>query len=111
MNDYRRLTKEGKKSTEIMKELIELGHVVPTAPDFTDCFPFQRKEKCDPLALDELPHVFFAGNQEEYSREVVDFGDNRKVLLLGIPRFNTSRTMVVVNLRNFQISRVIASPF
>uniref|UniRef100_A0AC35FSX8 DNA polymerase delta small subunit n=1 Tax=Panagrolaimus sp. PS1159 TaxID=55785 RepID=A0AC35FSX8_9BILA len=109
VNAFRKLTKKGKSTIEIMRDIIETGIIIPTAPDFTDCFPYNRQDGIDPLALDHLPHVFFAGNQKEFSAEMVDFGNNQKVCLISIPKYEESHSMVAINLRTFKISKIICN--
>uniref|UniRef100_A0AC35GAD9 DNA polymerase delta small subunit n=1 Tax=Panagrolaimus sp. PS1159 TaxID=55785 RepID=A0AC35GAD9_9BILA len=108
VNAFRKLTKLGKSTLEIMKEILETCHVVPTAPDFTDCFPYSRKDGSDPLALDSLPHVFFAGNQKEFGTQIVDFGKGRKVRLISIPKYDETHSMVVINLRTLEASTIVS---
>uniref|UniRef100_A0A914Z5A0 DNA polymerase delta small subunit n=1 Tax=Panagrolaimus superbus TaxID=310955 RepID=A0A914Z5A0_9BILA len=108
VNCFRKLTKKGKSTLDIMEEILESCHVVPTAPDFTDCFPYSRKNGTDPLALDSLPHVFFAGNQKEFGTKVVDFGKGRKVRLISIPKYDETHSMVIINLRTLETSTIVS---
>lgn len=47
----------------ILKLLMQMQHICPTAPDTLRSFPF-RKE--DPFIVHNAPHVLFAGCQESY---------------------------------------------
>uniref|UniRef100_A0AC34FE48 DNA polymerase delta small subunit n=1 Tax=Panagrolaimus sp. ES5 TaxID=591445 RepID=A0AC34FE48_9BILA len=107
VNSFRKLTKKRTPTLEIMRDIIETGHMIPTAPDFTDCFPYNRQDGKDPLALDQLPHVFFAGNQKEFASQMVDFGNNQKVRLVSIPKYEDTHSMVVINLRTLQTSQIV----
>uniref|UniRef100_A0AC34G7P8 DNA polymerase alpha/delta/epsilon subunit B domain-containing protein n=1 Tax=Panagrolaimus sp. ES5 TaxID=591445 RepID=A0AC34G7P8_9BILA len=108
VNCFRKLTKKGKTTIEIMEEILESCHVVPTAPDFTDCFPYSRKDGSDPLALDSLPHIFFAGNQKEFATKVVDFDKGRKVRVISIPKYDETHSMVIINLRTLEASTIVS---
>ena len=90
-----------------MQNIIETGIVVPTAPDFTDCFPYSRNDGKDPLAFDQLPHIFFAGNQNDFATKLLDFGDDRKVRVVSIPKFDDLHSMIAVNLRTLECSRIV----
>ena len=52
----------------VMHNVLEWGHLVPTAPDTLTCYPFQDS---DPFIMKEAPHVFFAGNQPEFGARMV----------------------------------------
>uniref|UniRef100_A0A7E4W0A5 DNA polymerase epsilon subunit B n=1 Tax=Panagrellus redivivus TaxID=6233 RepID=A0A7E4W0A5_PANRE len=93
-------TVRGRSVMEVMEQILRLGHLVPTAPDSIDCYPYSTTSKTsDPFIFEQLPHVFFAGNQRHFSTKTVDFGNDRKVCLVSIPRHTETRSFVAVNLR------------
>ncbi|RZC37590.1 DNA polymerase delta subunit 2, partial [Asbolus verrucosus] len=49
---------------EALECCLKWNHLGPTAPDTLGCFPFYAE---DPFIIEECPHVFFAGNQKEFS--------------------------------------------
>uniref|UniRef100_A0A914YQ35 Uncharacterized protein n=1 Tax=Panagrolaimus superbus TaxID=310955 RepID=A0A914YQ35_9BILA len=92
-----------------MEEILESCHVVPTAPDFTDCFPYSRKDGTDPLALDSLPQCFFCRKSKRIcGTKVVDFGKGRKVRLISIPKYDETHSMVIINLRTLETSTIVS---
>ncbi|EGW31101.1 uncharacterized protein SPAPADRAFT_63028, partial [Spathaspora passalidarum NRRL Y-27907] len=57
--------------TDIMKASIKWQNLAPTAPDTLYCYPY---DNADPFILtDEVPHVYFVGNQEKYASEVFQY--------------------------------------
>jgi DNA polymerase delta subunit 2 len=69
------------------------------------CYPFQDR---DPFVLEETPHIFFAGNQPEYSSKLVHGShltdtdltlgdDGQKVRIISIPKFSETGEIVLVN--------------
>ena len=52
----------------LLQRVLEWGHLVPTAPDTLTCYPLSDS---DPFILQSAPHVFFVGNQPEYSSQVL----------------------------------------
>jgi len=74
------------------------------------CYPFQDR---DPFVVEETPHVFFAGNQPEYSSRLIQGTLNRWCLLmtgengqlvqvLCIPKFSETGEVILVNLTTLE---------
>lgn len=84
-----------------MQQCLERGHIFPSVPDSIDGFPFNMR---DPLILDDMPHIFFVGNQQCLSHRVFKINDNVKILILTIPKFNKTQSVVLLNLRNLQVT-------
>jgi len=79
---------------EALERCLTWGHLAPTTPDTLGLFPYSDK---DPHVLTSLPDVLVAGNQEKFlSKQVTVNG--HEVLLICVPRFSSSRTLVRVNL-------------
>lgn len=49
---------------EVLESCLQWNHLAPTAPDTLGCYPFYEN---DPFIIEECPHVFFAGNQDEFA--------------------------------------------
>jgi DNA polymerase delta subunit 2 len=79
---------DGKSAHELMERTIDYGHIFPTVPDTIDGFPFQDR---DPLVFDDIPHVYFIGNQENFQRSVVEKDNGAKTLFLSIPVFSRTK--------------------
>ncbi len=87
------------ESTEIMRHLMEWGHIAPTCPDTLPCYPYSTK---DPFVLTSYPDIFFAGNQPEFSATSFETPAGKKVQLLAVPAFEDSRIVAMVNLRTLK---------
>lgn len=87
---------------EILRANLEWRHLFPTAPDTLGCFPFYDQ---DPFVISELPHVFFAGNQPEFASTIVQAAEG-PIRLICVPRFDTTHTIVLLNLRNLECTPV-----
>lgn len=84
---------------DLMKLTMEAGHIAPTCPDTLACYPFYGN---DPFILNELPHVYFAGNQEVFKHEKF-FDRNRNcVHLISLPKFSSTFSCVLFNIRTFE---------
>ena len=79
---------------QIMCRLLEWNHQAPIAPDCLHCYPFTDK---DPFIFQELPHVYFAGNQPTYNSMMTDI-DGTNTRLISIPDFETTYNAVLLNL-------------
>ncbi|KAG0357679.1 hypothetical protein BGZ54_000231 [Gamsiella multidivaricata] len=53
---------------EMAKKTLSWGHVAPTTPDTLWCYPFGDK---DPFIMEQVPHVYFVGNQDKFATELV----------------------------------------
>lgn len=83
----------------ILQRTLEWGHLAPSAPDTIRCYPFADK---DPFILEELPDVYFAGNQPTFQTKVYKGDNEKEVRLICVPKFCSTRTCVVVNLRSLE---------
>lgn len=90
----------GMSDLELMEQCLRHGHIAPTVPDTLDGFPFQGR---DPLVIEEIPHVFFAGNRPEVCDATVNFEDGQRTKLMTIPSFAHTKTAVLLNLRTLEL--------
>jgi len=79
---------------EALERCLTWGHLAPTTPDTLGLFPYSDK---DPHVLTSLPDVLVAGNQEEFLSKQVNV-NGHEVLLICVPRFSSTQTLVRVNL-------------
>lgn len=93
-----------KESTDIMRKVIDWGHISPCSPDVLHSYPFTEK---DPLALEYYPDVFFCGNQKEFNVGSFETQQNKTVRLISVPTFEDNMLAVLVNLRTLE-SEMIA---
>jgi len=91
---------------EALESIIKWSHMAPTCPDTLGCVPYLEN---DPFVLKNLPHVFFAGNQEKFAQKKLMLGNGKQVLLLAIPSFMDSKTMVQLNLSAMEAVPIIFS--
>ncbi|KAM8865428.1 DNA polymerase delta subunit 2 [Synchiropus picturatus] len=93
---------------EILEETLRLRHLAPTAPDTLGCYPFYQK---DPFILEQCPHVYFSGNAPKYGSKVIEGPDGQEVLLVTVPKFSSTQTACLVNLRTLECEPVSFSAF
>lgn len=79
--------------SELMAKTLLWQHIAPTAPDTLYCYPY---DDADPFALEETPHLYFAGNQSEFGTRKVQLGEN-EATVVSIPEFAETGQLVLVN--------------
>ncbi|VDN24073.1 unnamed protein product [Gongylonema pulchrum] len=99
LSDLRRFAKEA-NSVDLLRKILDWQHLAPTVPDTIDGFPFAER---DPFIIETFPHILFAANQSEVSHAIADFEDGRCTLLLSVPSFTKSSSVVLVNLRTLEV--------
>ncbi|KAG0592894.1 hypothetical protein KC19_1G288400 [Ceratodon purpureus] len=88
---------EAEDRLDFMERTLMWRHLAPTAPDTLGCYPFTDR---DPFILESCPHVYFCGNQPQYGSRLVTGPSGQKVRLVCIPKFHTTSTAVLVNLKD-----------
>jgi DNA polymerase delta subunit 2 len=90
---------------ELMKLTLDGGHLGPTCPDTLACYPYYGK---DPFIINQLPHVYFAGNQPEFKHatHLVNSNPEHKVHLLSLPKFSKTNSCVFFNLNTFECEEI-----
>jgi len=68
VNDLGRLTRDN-TAMDRMERTLKFGHLFPTVPETLDGFPFGTR---DPLIIEQMPHIYFCGNQPEFGIKMVD---------------------------------------
>ncbi|CAI5759720.1 unnamed protein product [Candida verbasci] len=81
-------------SLQIMKSNIYWQNFIPTAPDTLYCYPYENE---DPFVFQELPNVYFVGNQEKYESEMLEY-QNNKIRLISLPKFSETGEFVILDL-------------
>lgn len=84
----------------ILSEMLQWGHLIPTAPDTLSTYPFYD---ADPFIIEECPHVLFAGGQPDFGTALVRGQQGQTVRVISIPNIATSGIMVLVNLRTLAV--------
>jgi DNA polymerase delta subunit 2 len=106
---------------QAMRKCLEWRHVAPTAPDALACYPFVQRDR---FVLTQTPHVLFVGDQNEYESELAELdvgpvgvadddgaaattatttaATKAHVLLLRVPKFSTTGTIVLLDLNTMQ---------
>ncbi|KAJ3655302.1 hypothetical protein Zmor_014437 [Zophobas morio] len=82
---------------EGLEYCLKWNHIAPTAPDTLGCFPFYES---DPFIIDDCPHVFFAGNQKEFSSRECIGEDGQKVTLISVPKFSETLQACILDLKS-----------
>ncbi|XP_061672795.1 DNA polymerase delta subunit 2 [Syngnathoides biaculeatus] len=93
---------------EILEETLRLRHLAPTAPDTLGCYPFYMK---DPFILEECPHVYFSGNAPAFESKRLTGADGQEILLVTVPKFQSTQTACLVNLRTLECEPISFSAF
>ncbi|ORX58190.1 hypothetical protein DM01DRAFT_1333854 [Hesseltinella vesiculosa] len=84
---------------KMIEESLFWRHIAPSAPDTLWCHPFQNH---DPFLLDECPHVYFIGNQQQFETNVVKGEDGQSVRVVLVPSFAETGTIVLVNVSTLE---------
>lgn len=95
-------------SIKLMEYTLECGHLAPTAPDSLGCFPYYET---DPFIIPQHdgPHVYFAGNQPNYSCKTIESQSGKSVAMISVPSFHSTLTAALVNLRDLSCQPVTFS--
>ncbi len=67
------------------------------------CYPFSDR---DPFMMNQCPHVYFLGNQEEFGTRLVTGINNQQVRLVTLPRFSRTGSIALLNLRTLEVEEV-----
>lgn len=86
-------------SLDAMESCLQWNHLAPTAPDTLGCFPYYNK---DPFIIEDCPHVFFTGNQDDFKSRMLQGDNGQKVCLISIPQFAKTFQGVLLNLQNLE---------
>lgn len=78
---------------QLAKYTLVSTHLAPTAPDTLYCQPFKSD---DPFIINQLPNVYFCGNQEKYESEMVNINGSLVRIIL-VPEFSKTGELVLVN--------------
>ena len=87
---------------KIAKATLECCCLVPTAPDTLWCHPYLD---VDSFIIEQLPNVYFIGNQPEYQSELLEF-EKGKVRVILVPNFQETGTIVLVNTLTLETQKV-----
>ena len=102
---------------------MEIRHICPTAPDTLRAYPMIESdpfvvalsaEKAE-LHLEQdmseiqdkdfyiqPPHVYFVGNMQGYSEELIKKSDTQWIKLIGLPRFSQTQSLILLDLETFE---------
>ncbi|KAI8893104.1 DNA polymerase alpha/epsilon subunit B-domain-containing protein [Globomyces pollinis-pini] len=87
---------------DIAKQTLKCAHLAPTCPDTLWCYPFTDR---DPFIIEQLPKVYFVGNQPQYESELVLIGEHH-VRIVMLPVFCETGTLCLVNTRTLETKTV-----
>ena len=80
---------------DLLQQTLEWRHMAPTAPDTLSAFPFKTH---DPFVIDDCPHVYFVGDQEEFESRRITGASGQVVQLISVPSFEKTSSFVLLNL-------------
>jgi DNA polymerase delta subunit 2 len=101
-------------TVDALHSSLKFNHLVPTGPDTVPTFPFYKN---DPFIIENVPHVYFCGNCEEFETKLidVDVGSEGKsgkdcgisqVRLICVPSFSKTGQVVLLKLKSLECSIV-----
>ncbi|KAI1072645.1 hypothetical protein LB507_002798 [Fusarium sp. FIESC RH6] len=75
----------------------------PTAPDTLWSYPFQDD---DPFVMQTCPHLYFVGNQPQFSTKVIHGPEGQSVRLITVPSFSQTKELVLVDTETLEVERI-----
>ena len=63
--------------------------------------------------MQDCPHIYFAGNQPKFGTRTIQGPADQRVLLISVPKFSESKTIVLVDLETMVVEQVefkVAAP-
>ena len=66
-------------------------------------YPFQDE---DPFVMKSSPHLYFVGNQPEFSTKVIQGLDDESIRLVMVPSFADTKELVLVDVETLEVSRI-----
>jgi DNA polymerase delta subunit 2 len=78
---------------EIAKQSLKSMHIAPTCPDTLWSHPVEEK---DTFIIQQLPHIYFIGNQPQFSTELFELENNKTRIIL-IPKFSVAAQVILVH--------------
>jgi len=100
VNDLIKLSSNG-TALDRLGDMIRWQHLGPTIPDTIDGFPFRDR---DPLVLNEVPRVLFAGCQKRAGHRLLKTETGMECMLLAVPCFARRPIAVILNLATMQVT-------
>ena len=82
---------ETNNELEALKLTLQWGHVCPTGPSSVPTVP---SGEIDPMVLEETPHLYFAGNCENFATDLM-----QATRIVCVPKFSATAEAVLVNLK------------
>uniref|UniRef100_A0A1I8PZ14 DNA polymerase delta subunit 2 n=1 Tax=Stomoxys calcitrans TaxID=35570 RepID=A0A1I8PZ14_STOCA len=87
------------KPLDALRSTLQWGHLAPTAPDTLACYPYLNS---DPFIIKECPHVYFAGNCDEFATLLHEGTQNQRTRLVCVPNFAKTQSIAVLNLESLE---------
>ncbi|XP_023299916.2 DNA polymerase delta subunit 2 [Lucilia cuprina] len=91
------------KPLDALRFTLQWGHIAPTAPDTLACYPYIDS---DPFIMKECPHIYFAGNCNEFSSLLHEGSKGQKTRLVCVPSFAITQSVAVVNLETLECHEI-----
>ncbi|XP_068149652.1 DNA polymerase delta subunit 2 [Drosophila tropicalis] len=82
-------------SLDALRCTLTWGHIAPTAPDTLACYPYIDS---DPFIITECPHIYFAGNCDNFETELHVGSDGKRTRLVCVPSFSSTQSIALVDL-------------
>ncbi|XP_037928858.1 DNA polymerase delta subunit 2 [Teleopsis dalmanni] len=91
------------KPIEALRSTLMWSHIAPTAPDTLACYPYIDSE---PFILKECPHIYFAGNCNEFKTEMHEGSSGQKTRLICVPKFSQTKSIAVVDIETLDCHQI-----
>ncbi|KAH0560763.1 DNA polymerase delta subunit 2-like [Cotesia glomerata] len=86
-----------------LEKTLEWRHFCPTAPDTLPSYPFHDK---DLFIMQQCPDIYFAGNTDKFETKIWKAEDDKPVRLICVPKFSTTSTAVLVDIKTLDVTPV-----
>ncbi|KAJ9085082.1 DNA polymerase delta subunit 2 [Entomophthora muscae] len=107
INDLKKCGSDVVTSLDWLEATLKFGHFAPTSPDTLYCYPYSNQ---DPFVLTACPHIFFAGNQDEFATRMIAGDNGQQTRMITIPSFSTSGQIVLVEASTLATTLINVKP-
>ncbi|XP_063971976.1 DNA polymerase delta subunit 2-like [Diachasmimorpha longicaudata] len=92
-----------KSPLEWLETTLEWRHYCPTAPDTLPSYPYHDK---DLFIMQECPDIYFVGNTDKFESKIFKGENGAEVRLISVPKFSSTSTAVVLDLKSLDTSPI-----
>lgn len=102
IDDIIKVTGNNNISTiEWMEKTLEWCQFCPTAPDTLPSYPYNGN---DLFIMQECPDIYFVGNADKFDTKLWKGEDGQMVRIICIPKFSTTNSAVLIDLKSLEVT-------